>query len=190
MKQDELFELIRSRRSYRRYKEEQITKEELSLILEAGLYAPNAGSRQSVRFLVLQDQEEIIKLGQVNRELMPPRPGAKVSDLQPSIIDRPEYKSGFYGAPTLITVFVPKDFNYGDADASSSLTLMMLMCESLGLGSCVIGRAKETFESEYGQYIMKEHGLGDDVEASLHLIIGYPIGETYTKERVKTRIIF
>lgn len=38
-----MIEAIRNRRAIRKYKSEQITDEELNLILEAGIYAPSAG---------------------------------------------------------------------------------------------------------------------------------------------------
>ncbi len=38
----ELLELMKSRRTIRKYQEKQITKEDLEKIIQAGLYAPNA----------------------------------------------------------------------------------------------------------------------------------------------------
>ncbi len=42
----ELLELIKSRHSIRKYKDTQISREDLMKIIEAGLHAPNAGGRQ------------------------------------------------------------------------------------------------------------------------------------------------
>ena len=44
---NDVINCILERRSIRKYKSEQITKAELDIILQAGLYAPNAGGRQS-----------------------------------------------------------------------------------------------------------------------------------------------
>ncbi len=38
----DLLELMKSRRTIRKYQEKQISKEDLEKIIEAGLYAPNA----------------------------------------------------------------------------------------------------------------------------------------------------
>ena len=41
----DILELMKHRRSIRKYQEKQIARETLEAILEAGLYAPNAGGR-------------------------------------------------------------------------------------------------------------------------------------------------
>lgn len=42
----ELLELMKGRRSIRRYQDRQISKADLETILQAGTYAPNAGGGQ------------------------------------------------------------------------------------------------------------------------------------------------
>ncbi|MDE6068894.1 MAG: nitroreductase family protein, partial [Treponemataceae bacterium] len=42
----ELLDIIKSRRSIRKYTDEQIPRADLETIIEAGLCAPNAGGRQ------------------------------------------------------------------------------------------------------------------------------------------------
>jgi len=42
---NEALKVIKKRRSIRSYKKEQIKDEELQVVLEAGLYAPNAGDQ-------------------------------------------------------------------------------------------------------------------------------------------------
>ncbi len=42
----QLSELIRTRRSIQKYTAEQIPRDALEQIIQAGLYAPNAGGRQ------------------------------------------------------------------------------------------------------------------------------------------------
>ena len=50
-----LFELIKYRRSIRKYEERQIPREDLERIIEAGLYAPNAGGGQRSMIVALRD---------------------------------------------------------------------------------------------------------------------------------------
>ena len=52
---NETLETIKSRRSCRAYKPEQITNEELDAVLEAGTYAASAMGRQSAKIVVVQD---------------------------------------------------------------------------------------------------------------------------------------
>ena len=46
---------ILTRRTIRRFLDRQIGEEELQTVLEAGLYAPSAGGRQGVLFVVSQN---------------------------------------------------------------------------------------------------------------------------------------
>ncbi len=93
----DIFELIRCRRSIRKYQSRQISREALEKILEAGAYAPNAGGGQRRMIAAVHDRETCEKLGRLNLngfdrgKLL----GSYVSKEQPSIIDAPTLKSGF-----------------------------------------------------------------------------------------------
>lgn len=52
---NETIQTIRSRRSCRAYKPEQITNEELEAVLGAGTYAASAMGKQSAKIVVVQD---------------------------------------------------------------------------------------------------------------------------------------
>jgi len=53
----DVFETIKTRRSIRKYKPNQIPDEKLKMIFEAARLAPSAGNRQSWRFVVVCDTE-------------------------------------------------------------------------------------------------------------------------------------
>ncbi|MEG1426973.1 MAG: nitroreductase family protein, partial [Oscillospiraceae bacterium] len=55
--QNETIQTIMTRRSIRKFKDNQIKKEELESILLAGEFAPCAGGRQSPFFVVCQNAE-------------------------------------------------------------------------------------------------------------------------------------
>jgi Nitroreductase len=102
-----LFELIKYRRSIRKYEDRQIPREDLEKIIEAGLYAPNAGGGQRSMIVALRDPKLTEAVGKMNvGKLDRSRlSGNFVSKEQPSIIDDPSIKSGFYGAPTVCVIF-------------------------------------------------------------------------------------
>ena len=189
MNAQELLELMKTRRSYRLFEEKQITDEQLNMILEAGLYAPNAGGRQSSLFFVTQEKEVNEKLGRISRQVAKVVKGRWVSSEQPSIIDDPTLKSAFYQAPTVITLLAPRNFLFSEADCCVAGQNMMLMAHALGLGSCMISRAGLTMDNDYGKALLEEKGIDTSVyRAYYHIIVGYPQGETKVKER-KQRII-
>jgi nitroreductase len=177
---NEIITCIIERRSIRKYTQEQIADEELNLILLAGSYAPNAGGRQSPVMVVLQNKDMITRLGILNRQAFfetgrTARVGT-VSVEQPSIADNDNIVSAFYGAPTVITVFVPKAHGYGIEDGSLVIGNMLLAAHSLGIGSCFISRASAVFQTDEGKEIIKDWNIPDDYVAVGHCILGYPEG--------------
>jgi nitroreductase len=165
------------RRSIRKYKGEQITEAELEAILQAGLYAPSAGGRQSALIVVCQNAELNAALGKINKAAFKGRMSTEtvyVSKEQPSIADNAAIQSGFYDAPTVLTLFAPKDFLYSAADCYAAAQNMMLAAHSLGIGSCMVARAEDAFSSELGQGLQKEWGIDETYEAKIHITLGYP----------------
>ena len=182
------------RRTIRHYKEDQIAEEELQLILQAGLYASTAGGRQSPVMLVCQNREMNERLGRINRAAFGHANSDGihfVSQIQKSIADDDSIKSGFYGAPTVVTLFAPANWLYGVNDCTSAAVNMTLAAWSLVIGSCYVSRAEETFASEPGQRLMQEAGIEKHYKALVCLCLGYPDGETGTaKPRKEGRIKF
>jgi nitroreductase len=192
----DLIDLIKSRRTIRKYKLEQIKDEELNMIIESGLYAPSSGGRQYPKFLVLQDKDTLLKLGKINRMAFGCANSDKiryVSMAQPSIADTNDIKNGFYDAPTVIAIFTPKNWDYSIHDAVMAAAFMTLTAWSLGIGSCFVSRSEETFESDFGQEIIKKAGLdklGEEYIARAFLTLGYPDGEIgNAKPRENNRVI-
>ena len=62
----DLLSLIKHRRSIRKYTEQQISIEDLQYILDAGLYAPNAGGGQRSMLVAVHNPEEVERLGRLN----------------------------------------------------------------------------------------------------------------------------
>lgn len=102
----ELLELMKHRRSIRKYQDRQISKADLETIIEAGTYAPNAGGGQRSMIVGIYNAVLAGKIGKMNvaRFDRSELSGSYVSQEQPSIIDDPSIKSGFYGAPTVCIV--------------------------------------------------------------------------------------
>jgi len=173
----ELLELIKHRRAIRRFAPEQIKEKALQQILDAGLYAPSAGGRQGVIFAVCQDQEVNQKLGKIKRansNFRMAENGNYISTEQPSIVDDPKLVSSFYDAPTVITMFAPKNFLFAAEDCAVAAENMMLAADALGIGSCYIGQGWTAFADPYGQEVLKKWGIRTDYYAVMQLLLGYP----------------
>ena len=152
---NETIKTLIERRSCKKLKSEQIKKEELDLILQAGMNAPTGKGMQSPIILVLQDKEKIEKLREINKKILG-------RDVDP-----------FYNAPTVLVVMADKNmFTYVE-DGSLVLGNMMNAAFSLGVGSCWIHRAKEEFESPEGKALLKELNIPENYVGVGHCILGY-----------------
>lgn len=69
MMQTNFLEIIRTRRSCRSYKPDQITDEQLNNVLEAGTYAPTSRGLQSPFIVAVQNEELKQRLAQMNAEV-------------------------------------------------------------------------------------------------------------------------
>lgn len=191
----ELLELIKKRRAIRKYQDKQIPKEDLEKIIEAGLYAPSAGGKQRTIIVGIHNKELTETIGKLNfacfdRSKVPA--GAYVSKEQPSIIDDPTIDNSFYGAPTVCVIFAQKDYLLSVADAFCCAMNMVLEATELGISSCIISRAEETFENELGKRLLKEWQIPEDYIARCFVILGYcdgPYPEPKPRREGRVRII-
>lgn len=172
----DIFETIMHRRSIRRFEPKQIEETALQQILQAGLYAPCAGGWQGVIFAVCQDKEVNERLGKIKRANSNPRMATAtsfVSREQPSIADDPKLTNAFYDAPTVITLFAPKNFLFSVDDCAVAAENMMLAADALGIGSCYIGQGWPAFADPYGQEILRQWNIPADHYAVMQLLLGY-----------------
>ena len=149
---------LKTRRSVKKYRPEQIREEELGQVLEAGMNAPTGMNRQSPVMVVVQDRETICRLSRMNAEVM----GASIDP--------------FYGAPTVIVVLADSTVPTYKEDGSLVMGNLLNAAHALGLGSCWIHRAKEVFCSEEGKELLKKWGLDEKYEGIGHCILGYRDG--------------
>ena len=99
--------------------------------------------------------------------------GNFVSAEQPSVIDDPSIKNGFYDAPTVVCVFCQRDFAFSVADAFIVAQAMALEAHSLGIASCIVSRAETTFASAEGQELLETWGVPRNYTCRAFLVLGY-----------------
>ena len=150
---DELIELILSRHSYRgKYKPVPVPKENLTLIMEAGLAAPSGCNKQTTSLIAVDDPEILKKLQ--------------------TVIDPPIAET----APALICVLTKRIIAYRDRcfavqDYSAAIENMLLAITALGYQSCWY-EGHITDEDCIGYKMAKILGVPDDYE----LVCVLPVG--------------
>ena len=174
----ELMDIIKARHSIRKYTEKQISRDDLEKILEAGNFAPNAGGGQRSMLVAVHNKELTTYIGKLNMADFDRThlAGSYVSKEQPSTIDDPTIKNGFYDAPTVVCVFCQDNFLFKTADAFCMMENMLLQATELG----IISRGQETFASEEGRQLMKQWGVPEGYTCQGFVILGYIDGETRT----------
>lgn len=170
---NEVIQNIKTRRSIRSYTDKIVSKSELEIITEAGTFAPSGRSMQSPIMVCITDKDTRDLVSKLNASVLG-------SDSDP-----------FYGAPVVIVVFAKDDRTTKIEDGSATITNMLNAAHSIGVDSCWIHRAKETFETPEGKELMKKWGVGDDYIGIGNVILGYHDGEyPDAKPRNKGRIIW
>lgn len=172
----DVMDAIMARRAIRRFSTRQLDEGVLQAILKAGLFAPSAGGRQGVLFVVCQDSQVNERLGRIKRVNAHPRMASGdnyVSREQPSIADDATIADAFYGAPTVVTLFAPKDFLFAKEDCALAAENMMLAGAAQGVGSCYIGQGWEAFADPFGQATLRKWGVRGDYYAVMQLLLGY-----------------
>ena len=91
-----------------------------------------------------------------------------------------------------MVLIVLADKNRGTYLYDGSLVMgnMMTAAHSLGIGSCWIHRAKETFESPEGKELLKQWGIEGNYEGIGHLILGYAKGEAPAPKPRKENYVY
>lgn len=150
---------LKTRRSCRKYQPEQIKEEELLAILEAGTYAPTGMGAQSPIIVAVQDKETRDYLSKLNAGIM----GA---DIDP-----------FYGAPTVLVVLADRSRPTHVDDGNLVIGNLLNAAHAIGVDSCYIYRARETFDSAEGKELLDKWGVQGDYEGIGNVILGYGLPE-------------
>ncbi|OGN99909.1 MAG: hypothetical protein A2Y58_04835 [Chloroflexi bacterium RBG_13_51_52] len=143
----EVLEAIKSRRSIRRYKTDQIDDKKIEAILEAGRWAPSWGNTQCWRFVVVRDAElrakltdTLMKIKLPDKEI--PNPAANAMNTVPVIIavcaeiGKAGAKHGPGGGGVEYATDKGDWFMF---DTALAVQNMVLAAHAQGLGTVIIG---------------------------------------------------
>ena len=170
-KQMEAMKNLLERRSIRKYKDTQVPDELLDQVLEAGLYAPTGRNTQNVVMVAVRDKETRDRMMRMNAAVM-----GREGD-------------PFYGAPCVIVVLGDPEVYPVVENGSLVLGNLMNAAHAVGLGSCWIHRAKQTFETEEGKELLRSWGLKDTLVGIGNCILGYPDEAPEARPRLDGRIV-
>ncbi|MBI9054571.1 MAG: nitroreductase family protein [Bacteroidales bacterium] len=159
----ELIEGIFSRRSIRKYKEGEVTQDQINTIVKAGMYAPSARNQQPWHFIVIKNKETLTQI----REAHP-------------------YAQMLLNAQLAIVVCGDENLElskgYWVVDCSAATQNILLAAHGIGLGAVWLGvHPREERKNE----ISKLLGLPNHIQPLSLVSIGHPGEEKEDPERFK-----
>lgn len=157
----DLLNTIKSRRSIRKFKSDNIPEDILNRIIEAGTYAATGMNKQSPIIVVVTNKEIRDKLSQANCKI-----GGWKEGFDP-----------FYGAPVVLIVLADRNLTNCVYDGSLVMGNLMLAAHELGIGSCWIHRAKEEFEMPEWKQWLKDIGVEGEYIGIGYCVLGYIDGD-------------
>lgn len=146
-----VIDAIKTRRSIRKFTQEQVSKEDLITIIDAGRLAAFGANMQPLKFKILRDSELIYPCTKW---------AGYLTDWEPSETERPTCYIAILGDTDIKSTF--------ETEAGSAIANMMLAAVELGLGTCWLGaldrqKLKQIINTEY--------------EVVYLLAVGYPAQE-------------
>ncbi len=153
-----MLDLMKTRRSIRKYQNRQIEQEKIDAILKGGLMAPSSRGRRPWEFIVVDDKEKIQKLSRTRGR-----------------------SSGFL-ADSPLAIIVAADGEVGSIwveDASIAASYMQLVIHSLGLGSCWIHVRDRAYDDNHTaeEYVREILDIPSSTKVLCMLAVGYPAEE-------------
>lgn len=177
---DPVIKNIMTRRSIRKYKEEQITEDDLDTILLAGSFAPNGMGTQSWKFTAIQSPSAMKKVNETIRQTLLSIPIVKETHpYVASLIEKAKDENAnyIYNAPTFIIVSHLKDNGNAMADSALALGNMMLAANSLGIGSCWVNQLPGLTHMPLIRELLTEFGVPDNHIVYGSAVFGYAAEE-------------
>ncbi|MHA1557371.1 MAG: nitroreductase family protein [Candidatus Heimdallarchaeota archaeon] len=142
-------ELLKSRRSIRKYKSQPVEEEKLNKCLEAARWAPSASNKQPWEFLIVKDEVMRKKFAEIH-------PYAKFVAESPVVfipLTNPEIHSKYHMSDTALTILH-----------------FMIQAHAEGLGTCWAGVIGTSFEAE----IKKLLNIPEHLNVMALVALGYP----------------
>ena len=96
----------------------------------------------------------------------------KVEKLNSAVLGQPD-SHPFYGAPTVVIVFGDPSLPFGVSDGNLVIANLLNAAHAVGVDSCYIWRAKESFESEKGKALKAAWGIPENYDGVGNMILGY-----------------
>lgn len=156
---NQVLETIKKRSSARAYLADEITKEELEIILRAGLEAPTATNKQEIHFSLVNGDNPVLEKLDIEKKSL------RGQDIHGH--------NFYYEAPVLIVLSAEEGFRWSQVDSGIAVQNMTLAAESLGLGTLIIGCIYDAMYGENREYYQELLQIPAGYSFTIALAVGH-----------------
>ena len=151
MMQD-VMDVLRRRRTVRKFTDQEVTREQIDLLVESAMYAPNRLNHQPWHFIVIQDKRT-------------QRQFADFLRIHSYLED---------ASAVIVACAVPKASTTWAMDVSASVENMMIAATAMGLGTAWVGSPDSVTWSMFEETVRDSLAIPIDVRVVALLAVGYP----------------
>ena len=179
-------QLIKGRRSIRVYQDRKVPGEEIERIIEVARYAPTGHNDQEVRWLVINDRDEVHRLSEIGADWMRwvVKNNPQLAPMLEGALQRQEAGMDVFlrDAPAVVIAYAEKNNPVASIDCSIALSYFDLIADSMGLGCCWAGYF--IFAATFFSPMIEALSLPEGHQVYGALMLGYP---RYKYQRIPVR---
>ena len=177
---DQLGKLIKTRRSIRRFKKEEISQEQLQELLQTAAYAPTGHNKNQVLLTVADIKQQLSKVRVLVYDAI--KKVKEEGTLSPALAMFGNFQTLweekgvdvlFRDAPHMIVASTPKANPNGPSDCVISLSYFELMANAMGIGTLWDGLAKVVFE-QIDPQLKTVLGIPEGHQIGYMMVFGLP----------------
>jgi len=187
-KWDRVQQYLKMRRSIRGYIKKPLEKEKILQLLDVARWAPNGANRQVVRWLVINEPENVQRIAEMTIDWM-----KSVKENNPALYQEAKLEVFIEawdggkdrisrGAPCIVIAYAPKDERTAPPAAMIAIAYVQVAAAGLGLGATFAGSINTA--SQAYPPLIELLGLPEGYTPYGTFVIGYP-AEQY--HRIPTR---
>lgn len=170
---DLIINFLKTRRSCRNYKGDEVKREILEEIVDLARYSPSGMNRQDFKITIVgrEDLKERI-INVLRRQL------------------NDESYNGFYGAPYYILLSAPEENGNGLADCSALALNIMYAAKVYGLATVWVNQFKNKCHEKEVRALLDDLNIEENHVIWASLSLGYPQGEVNKLRENKSKVEF
>ena len=176
---------LRSRRSIRRFKKREVSREDMRKLLNVARCAPSASNSQGISYIVVDSEEIRRKLTALTIDWMDQKVqegDAYARSYGYGLFVKLYRKTGkdliLRDAPSIVVAYAPNDFSMRRDSSCMAMAYMELYATAMGLGSCWMGYMENCARDGY-QPLLDLLGIPQDMVVTAVVGVGYPTYRFY-----------